>query len=228
MQIERVEDASGLPELAAEQETEKFVGSARVGWASASWPFATLRISRDELVLSMAMLGDYRFKPEDVIAVEKVGGVLAIGQAIRIDHTREDIAERVLFYRLGSPQRLLDAVEECGFVPSADLRDKPTSRRWPFRASFVVAAAVLWNVLFLIDRPWDREAEGKFIWGPGIFTALGLVFLGTQLIRRWEPLQRLALNGPWALERIERPRRFIAFVSGAMLVGGAIAAMLAG
>jgi hypothetical protein len=175
----------------------------------------------------MAILGDYRFKPEDVIAIEKLKGVPVIGQGIRIEHTREDVAERVIFYRLGSPQRLLDAVDQCGFVPGADPRDKPASRSWPFRVPFVVAAVILWNALFLVDRPWDRAADGQFIWGPGIFTALGLVFLGTQLIRSWEPLQRLALKGPWALERIEGPRRFLAFVSGTMFVSGAMAALLA-
>ncbi|MGB5813282.1 MAG: hypothetical protein WBG86_22290 [Polyangiales bacterium] len=227
VQIEPVEDASGLPDLAGRSGVETFTGGARVGWASASWPLAKLRVSGGELVLSMTMLGDYRFKPGDVIAVEKVGVVPVIGRGIRIEHTREDVAERVVFYWLGSPQRLLDALQQYGFEPSADSRDKPVSRGWPFRAPFVVAVAIVWNGLFLIDRPWDRVENGEFIWGPGIFAALGLVFLGTQLIRSWAPLQRVALKGPWALKRIERPRRFAAFVSGTMLVLGGIAALFA-
>jgi len=227
VQIEPVEDASGLPELPGRSEIETFTGGARVGWASASWPLAKLRISRGELVLSIGMLGEYRFKPGDVVAVEQVGVVPIIGRGVRIEHRREDVAERVIFYSWGSPRRILDALERCGFQPSADPHDMPVSRGWPLRIPFVVGAGILWNLLFLIDRPWERASDGEFVWGPGIFAALGLVFLGTQLIRTWTPLQRVALNGPRALERIEGPRKLLAFVSGTMLVLGGIAALLA-
>jgi len=227
VQIEPVEDASGLPELPGRSEIETFTGGARVGWASASWPLAKLRISRGELVLSIGMLGEYRFKPGDVVAVEQVGVVPMIGRGVRIEHRREDVAERVIFYSWGSPRRILDALERCAFQPSADPHDMPVSRGWPLRIPFVVGAGILWNLLFLIDRPWERASDGEFVWGPGIFAALGLVFLGTQLIRTWTPLQRVALNGPRALERIEGPRKLLAFVSGTMLVLGGIAALLA-
>lgn len=31
-------------------------------------------------------------------------------------------------------------------------------------------------MLFLLDRPWARTGEDEFIWGPGTFTAIGLVW----------------------------------------------------
>ena len=158
-------------------------------------------------------------------AVEKITGIPLIGQGIRIEHTRDDVSGRVIFYSMRSPQRLLDAIARSAFEPSGDPDDQPTSRKWPLRLPFVVTAIVLWNGLFLLDRPWARTGEDEFIWGPGTFTAIGLAFLGTQLIRTWAPLQRFALAGPWALARIEGPRRLLAFVSGSMFVMGGIAAL---
>lgn len=88
VQLEPVLDASELPEPPQPAVVKTFTGGARVGWGSASWPFAKLRISAERLELSMPILGNYRFEPKNVIAVEKIRGLPVIGQGIRATSRR--------------------------------------------------------------------------------------------------------------------------------------------
>jgi hypothetical protein len=185
---------------------------------SASWPLAKLHTSADALEISMGIAGAYRFEAGQVVGIEK----RTLG--IQIEHTRKDIAELVLFFSW-RPQKLLNAIEQSGFRPGANPSDKPAERPFPFRATFMVVATLLWCGLILLDQPFSRPNTEKFIWGPGMFTALGLLFVGSVLIRRWGALQRFALTGPEAFTRIEPARRLVAFVSGALFVGG-LAALL--
>jgi hypothetical protein len=195
-----------------------FKVGARVGWWGASWPLAKLRIGAEVLEISVPFAGTHRFRPEDVIRIEKRG------LAIQVEHAREDVAELVVFF---SPRRrrILDAIEESGFRPSASEADKPVERPFPFRPTFLAVATLLWLGLILVDVSSGRFAGEAFVWGPGMFIALGLLFAGSVLIRHWGALQRFALTSPEALSRIEPARKFVVFVSGALFLAGGLAAL---
>jgi hypothetical protein len=169
----------------------------------------------------MWIAGTYRFERGEVVGIEK----RLLG--IQIEHTRKDTAELVLFFSW-SGERLLRAIEQSGFRPSASAQDKPIERPFPFRVGFLVFATLLWCGLFLVDLPFSRIDEEKFPWGPGAFTALGLLFAGSVLLPRWDALQRLALTGPEALARIEPARKLIVFISGWMFVVAALMVLLSG
>lgn len=195
----------------------KFKGGARVGWWVASWPLAELRVDDGVLELSVPFGGTHRFRPEDVIRIEERLHV------IRVEHVRADVAELVLFSS-GRPRRILEAIEESGFAPSACESDRPMERPFPFRPGFLLVAALVWFGLILWDLSSGWLSE-RMAWGPGVFVAVVLLFAGSVLIRRWGALQRLVLTGPDAVTRIEPQRRFAVLVSGAGIVAGGLMAL---
>jgi len=193
----------------------KFKVGARIGWWSASWPLADLKLGTEVLEISVPLAGTHRFRPEDVIRIEKRLHVL------QVEHTREDVPETVLFF---SPRRgrILDAIEKSGFRPCANESDKPPERPFPFRPAFVAVAALLWLGSIVVDVLSGWPSREGFVWGPGMVTALGLLFVGSILIRHWGALQRFALTNPEALGRMERQRRFVMLGSGVMFVVGVV------
>ena len=45
-------------------------GGARIGMINATWPFATLSVTRNELKLNTSIIGNSSFSPSDIIAIE--------------------------------------------------------------------------------------------------------------------------------------------------------------
>ncbi len=198
-----------------------FTGGARLGYVNATWPFATLRVRRDELVLETSLIGTVRFRPEDVVAVERLVWFPLLAWGVRIHHVRGDAPERVIFWNLGGPDPVLAAIDAAGFVPRASASDAPAERQgFGFRIPFVVAVIVAWNALFMWDvAHFDRLAGGTApIPGPGMVAAFALVFALSLLVRVRGPIQRLALRSPDALPRVRGFLNLLTFVSGWLLV----------
>ena len=113
------------------------------------------------------------------------------------------------------------AIADAGFVPSAGPADRPAHAGFPLRPAFVVAAIVLWNGLFLIDQPWNNLESGQLPWGPGSFSAIALLLIGSLLTRRPSPFQNCALKSPAALPRIKPTLNIVTLVAALMLTIGA-------
>ncbi|CAN5189899.1 hypothetical protein BH10PSE17_BH10PSE17_18560 [soil metagenome] len=93
-----------------------FIGGARMGWVNASWPFAKLTVRTDRVRL--ASLRTFDFAPQDVVGFERYGWVPVIATGVRIRHNRLDYPDRIVFWTLGRPQTVFEAIDEAGFVPS--------------------------------------------------------------------------------------------------------------
>jgi hypothetical protein len=50
----------------------KFTGGARIGMANATWPFASLKVSKDRLDLNATIVGNLVFRPADIISIETI------------------------------------------------------------------------------------------------------------------------------------------------------------
>jgi hypothetical protein len=74
----------------------KITGGARVGWISASWPFAELSAGPDKLTISIGMLGTYSFAPDEVLALERYAIIPVLGWGVCIRHCNCRL-ERALF-----------------------------------------------------------------------------------------------------------------------------------
>ncbi len=148
-------------------------GGAQIGWVSASWPFASIQIAPSSLTVSA--LGKYAFAPSEVHAIEPIGAIPVLTTGIRIHHTRPDYPEKIVFYSMGSRDRLLQAASAAGF-PVGEPSFVESKRGFPVRVSAIVVFVLLWNGLFLIDRggnPFSTPSNPGL--GSLLALALGLV-----------------------------------------------------
>ncbi|WP_419699218.1 hypothetical protein [Mucilaginibacter sp. NFX135] len=60
----------------------ELTGGATYGLMSATWPFATLRVSKNELELNISLFGNLRFRSADVVSITVTGG--AFFQAVSV------------------------------------------------------------------------------------------------------------------------------------------------
>ena len=116
-----------------------FRGGARVGWVNASWPLAKLTASHDRLVVTS--LGTYEFTPDQVQAIERYGSIPILAWGLRIRHNRTDYPENVIFWCMGSRDRVLAQIEQTGFTPKAQA-SSTRARGFPIRWTVVVGVVI--------------------------------------------------------------------------------------
>ncbi|MCB9261655.1 MAG: hypothetical protein H6607_04705 [Flavobacteriales bacterium] len=94
-------------------EEAKFRGGARVGMANATWPFATLTISKNNITLKVRMFamlgvnGLLIFNPEDITSIKPLNGHFFNG--VRINHIVKKYEETVVFWTSGDPFEIVRA-----------------------------------------------------------------------------------------------------------------------
>jgi hypothetical protein len=92
-----------------------YIGGARIGWlGGATWPFASLTCTADSLRLYVFPFSNYRFRPEQVVAIEAFEG---LGSGVRILHKVPAYNNRLIFFWFGSPRTIINNIFEVGFVP---------------------------------------------------------------------------------------------------------------
>jgi hypothetical protein len=162
-------------------------GGARIGWANATWPLATLSVADGALTVAALMLGTYTFAPNEVVALEAYQSVPLIGRGVRIVHSRSDYPKNVIFWCLSSPTKLLADIEAAGFRSQAPRTSQPRPDGIPVRWTSVAAVVVFWNVLFLLDGavPWNAPKPP----GPFVFLALGSLCAGSFALQKSPAVQ---------------------------------------
>lgn len=199
-----------------------FIGGARLGWLYASWPFARLNITAERLEIA-SILATHSFSPEEVVSVDSFTLFPLLGWGVRVEHTRADVPDLVVFWSVSRPTTVANAISASGFEPTGDPTAKRPAPDFPVRPGFLALAVGLLFALILFEIFW-HQTPGRFIWGPGVFVALGLVLLGSLLVRIPGRFQRFVLTTD-ALPRIQSSLNFIAVVAGVMLFGGALLAL---
>jgi hypothetical protein len=91
----------------------KFRGGGQIGKVRSSWPFVTLTVSRDRLVLNVPMVGACAFEPKDIVAIEPIPDLLSRG--LRIRHRVEGCKENVEFLSFRDPRGIIDEIRKIGF-----------------------------------------------------------------------------------------------------------------
>jgi len=92
-----------------------FIGGARVGFWNVTWPFARLRVSKDELEIWILGQGTLRFRQEAVVRVTKYVSLPFVGWGVKIEPKLSAYPEDVIFWYFGRPETLMKAIEETGF-----------------------------------------------------------------------------------------------------------------
>ena len=195
-----------------------FRGGSRVGWVNASFPLARLVARRERLTLSS--LGTYEFTPEQVVSFGSYGSIPLLANGLAIEHNRLDYPARVVFWCMGSRERVREEIRRAGFVPAGVAVERP--RGMPFRWSFAIAAVVAWNTLFLID--WlhgfapELPSSGPSV-GLGAVITLGSAFALATGVKVSPRLQRLALAPGHVLGEVRAMLTLLQLVTGPMALG---------
>ena len=192
-------------------------GGARIGWMNVTWPFAELWTAPERLTITAQFLGKYAFTPEQVCAVEPYVMVPILGWGIRVQHCVPDYPQRIIFWSLVSPNRVLRGIRASGFIPSG-VENTVGAAGWamPLRWPVLAAVVVLWNLLLLADFTHPARTSGH----PGWFACVALLLvlaiaLGTLTST---DLQKLVLKPNRSVSEVRPFLRVLVFISGLLLV----------
>jgi hypothetical protein len=194
-----------------------FTGGARLGWVHATWPFGRLKVSRDQLTISLAIVGQYTFAPSEVSELQRCG---IASNGVRIVHTRSDYPETIIFWCGTRAQRVLDAATRAGFgarVPASP----PPRRGMPFRWIAVAQVVVAWNVLGFLDQglhPWSEPR----LPGPMMLAALGMLLGVAFGIQISEAAQAWALKPGRSVSEVAPFLRLVQLIGGFLFAGFAL------
>ena len=190
-----------------------FRGGSRVGWVNASFPLARLVANREKLTLSS--LGSYEFTPQQVVSFGTYGSFPLLANGLAIEHNRLDYPARVVFWCMGSRERVLEEIRRIGFAPAGASVERP--RGMPFRWGFVIAVALAWNLAFLSDpRGYFSHAASPIPGSPGAVAALAMVFLLATCLRFSAGLQRVALAPGHTVGEVRSLLTLLQVISGPM------------
>ncbi len=197
-----------------------FRGGSRVGWVNASFPLARLVANREKLTLSS--LGSYEFTPQQVVSFGTYGSFPLLANGLAIEHNRLDYPARVVFWCMGSRERVLEEIRRIGFAPAGASVERP--RGMPFRWAFVIFAVLAWNLAFLSDpKGFFSSAPHPIPGGPGAVAALAIAFVLATGIKMSSRLQRLALAPGHTVGEVQSMLTLLQLISGPMaLAFGAV------
>ena len=185
-----------------------------MGWVNASWPFAKLSASRQQLVLSS--FGSYTFEPQQVVALEPHGSIPIFARGIRIVHSRSDLPAKIVFWCFGSPERLIARIRDTGLMPQGTLASIPKRNGIPVRLLAMLVAFVVWNGLFLLDNPLPLTELGE----PGWFSllAIGLLCATAWALPYSNQLQSLLLKPGCSFGEIRAAVFLVRLISSILFV----------
>lgn len=205
----------------------KLTGGARIGMANATWPFATLKVNKNQLELNATVIGNLVFQPSDIISIEPYTQIPFLGQGIKINHSVQTYNQKVIFWTFQNPHSVLEQIRQTGFLAHSnqeqvhskkEILQRQQSGGNPIKKPVIIGAIILWNLLFLMD--FIPFLQGK-IEGPpldkGAMTALGLLFLSALLSLVSSDFRRLILKEGRKLEDIKKFSIFLMILSGFML-----------
>jgi hypothetical protein len=107
----------------------KLTGGARIGMANATFPFATLKVSKDRLELNASIIGSLVFQPQDIISVETYSQIPIIGQGIKINHRVSNYKQKVIFWTFKNPKEVLNQIKGTGFLNSINSEISTTDQQ---------------------------------------------------------------------------------------------------
>lgn len=206
----------------------KKTGGARIGWANATWPFATLKVNKNKLELNATILGNLVFKPTDVISIEPYGLIPFFWQGIKINHKVSSYNSKVIFWSFDDPRKLIRKIEQTGFLGYQSLLPEEIQREidqaqktggFPIRTQAAIIIVLVWNLLFSIDiiRMFDNGIEGSPL-GIGACLAIGFIFITSVLLLISDFARALILKEGKEVDDIKTFIYFIMLICGFLFI----------
>lgn len=165
-----------------------YTGGARIGIANATWPFATLRVTKNSIELNASILGRFTFMRTDIVSIVPYSGGMTGG--VKINHKVDKYKKDIVFWTFQKPQDIIDSIHQIGFfdsrndisgsVRSDEIRQSQRQKGFPFKIPFAVAVVVIWNAFFLSDTLTKKPEDP--VLGTGAALAVGFVLLTSVLL----------------------------------------------
>lgn len=206
----------------------ELTGGARIGRANATFPFATLKVTRDTLDINASIVGNLVFQPSNVYGIEPYGVIPLIGQGIKIIHNVSEYPEKVIFWTTKDPEEVLNCIAATGFFDNIASDNTEIRRtilakqkfgRFPVKVKVSIAIVVIWNIFFLIDKiPFFLGIHTGIPNGYGRIAATGVVFglaLGTIVSNN---VRNFVLKEGRDYNDIKRFVIFLMFVTGVLFI----------
>jgi hypothetical protein len=76
----------------------QLTGGARIGMVNATFPFATLKVNKDQGGLNVSIVGNLTFQASHIISIEPYTMIPILGQGIKINYEVTNYKERVIFW----------------------------------------------------------------------------------------------------------------------------------
>jgi len=191
-------------------------GGARVGGVNATWPFAKLSATPDQLTVAVGIVGTYSFTPDQVATIERYVKIPLLGWGVRIHHCNPHYPASVIFWCLGNPDAVICGIQDAGFLPAAVSSESVRRGGLAIRWSAIIIAIAVWNGLFLLGT---GRTEGSYIHpGPFVLAPLAFAFafsIGTLVSPK---LQGIILKPGRSVGEIKPHLRLLALISGLLLV----------
>ena len=204
----------------------KKTGGATYGMLNASWPFATLIVTKDKLDLNISLFGNLHFRPVDIISIvpHRYG---PFSDGIRINHTVSTYRSTVIFKSFTDTNELLRQIDETGFLnnrtalPQYEDMEIVTAQSkggFAMKTSAAIVIVVIWNALLLPGFYGTFFKNEPPHFGLGMRLALGFMLLLSILLLLSEPVRRLILKEGRDLDDIKRFAYFMILLSSLMLI----------
>lgn len=197
--------------------------------ANVTWPFASLKVTKDRLDLNATIVGNLVFKPEDIISIEPYYMIPIIGQGIKINHRIPNYKNEVIFWTFKDPYYVIRQIKQTGFFDNSLTTDRQNDSEiiaerqkqggFPVKIPFAIGIVAIWNILFLMDflNFSKRDSEGIPL-GNGATGAIAIVFLSCLLILISKDFRKIVLKEGRGLSDISRFLYFLMFISGVMMI----------
>jgi hypothetical protein len=204
----------------------QLTGGARIGSTNITFPFATLKVNKDQLELNASIVGNLVFQTSDIVSIEPYTMFPILGQGIKINHTVDTYKGKVIFWTFNNPKSVVQKIRATGFLnhkdthtppPNQALLQKQAQGGFAIKKGVAIAIAVIWNLLFLVSvLPFFLGSQEGASIGIGILTAF--VFVGsTALLSLISPgFRRLILKEGRGLDDIKQFAIFIVLLCGFM------------
>lgn len=204
----------------------KLRGGVRVGNFKATWPFATLKVSKERLELQASMMGTYVFSAADIVRLEPVFG------GIRIHHRIDEYDQEVVFLTTSNPAQLAERMWQIGFLGNTaplsafEIENIKASRQhtgFPVRKQAAIVIFLIWIGLFLSTLiPAFSSGSGNIFFGiraPFIFMITLIISL---LVL--EPVRNMVFKPGRTIAEIKPVLFFILFICVMILLASFLVA----
>ena len=207
----------------------EITGGARIGMANATWPFATLRVSKDKLELNASIVGNLVFQPKDIVSIEPYTMIPLLGQGIKINHRIANYNSKVIFWTFKDPSTVVNKIKQTGFLDNiySKISDsdeliikQQQAGGFPIKKSVAIGVIILWNILLISDfiKLSTSDKQGIPL-GNGATIALGSLFVVSVLSLISKDFSKLILKEGKSIKDINKFLYLLIFVSGFMLIG---------